>query len=140
MQTLPQSSSNENETCHCTMEQRFAHMGAKLDELMQKADDAQKDLKAKLKDAKAKKEDIVKRTNVALSEMKATSAKVSHELAEIWQTLREGTEKARDSFLPSENNRSEQRKVPCVIHPMHPAELKPSIDDETCECEQQNSP
>jgi hypothetical protein len=102
MQTLPEKTEGTN--CQCTMEQRLARLGAKVDQLIDKAEETQADAQ--------------ERGSLAVQEMKSGLKTLREELTEVWQTARDAGQKVGKALFPKEKSakkcETEDKPVPCV--------------------------
>lgn len=114
MQTLPEQ--KKRTECNCTLEQRMASLGAKLDRMIEKAEQAQTD--------------VQERGSAALFEVKSALIKIREEFGEIWDTARVAGERVSEKLLKRQSEAKESESAPCEPPcPMHGAttdELTPS--------------
>lgn len=80
------------------MADRFAKVGAKIDELIVKAAETRDEVKLKLDELKLKQEATVKKGEAALDEFKSALDNAWDELNQAWKEIKEGTERAAQKF------------------------------------------
>lgn len=83
-----------------SMEKSLAEIGAKVDRLIVKAEQARKEIRCSLESLKEKEEDILMRGEGAVDEFKNALEKAWDELSQAWLDIKEGAEKAAKKFQP----------------------------------------
>lgn len=81
-----------------TMEERLARVGAKIDDLIQKAAEAQKHVQEKAEELKSKGETTCRKSGEALGELKLALDSAWDELNHAWHDIQKGTERAVEKF------------------------------------------
>lgn len=114
MQTLPEE--KKKAECNCTLEQRMANLGAKLDRMIEKAEQAQAD--------------VQERGSAALFEVKTALIKIREDFGEIWDTARAAGERVSEKLLKKQSEAKESESAPCEppcpLHGEGTDELTPS--------------
>lgn len=110
MQTVPETSSEMK--CKCTLEQRLAHVGAKLDRLIESAEETQADVQM--------------RGSSAVDEVKTALQKIRQELQEMWEITRDASCKVSEKLLKNEQAKSESESAPCSKAECHRHNAKDS--------------
>lgn len=81
-----------------TMEERLARVGAKIDDLIQRAAEARDHVKDKAEELKSKGEATCRKSGEAFDELKVAMNSAWEELNHAWEDIQKGTERAVDKF------------------------------------------
>ena len=103
-----QTPTKTNETAQeVTMEERLSKFGARIDELIEKAEHTKVEVKAKLEGLKEREKVVLKRSEEAFDEFKKSLDQAWVELNNAWHEVQEGAEKAAEKLNPKPENQKQ---------------------------------